>query len=86
MQIGVILSLVFAFVVLVAGLILTPIILNQTNTTQTNDYIDNFAGVSDLIGLVPLVVVVGLLALAGIIAFVAIKNQGKIAGGGGMGR
>ena len=82
MDIRIILSLVFAFVVLVAGLVLLPIILNQTNTAQTNEYVTNFAGVEDLIGLIPLIVVVGIMALAGIIAFVALKNQGKIAGGG----
>ena len=83
MDIRVILALVFAFVVLIAGLVLLPIILNQTNTAQTNEYVANFPGVGDLIGLVPLIVVVGIMALAGIIAFVAMKNQGRIAGGSG---
>lgn len=82
MDIRVILSLVFAFVVLIAGLVLLPIILNQTNTVTTNAYIANYSGVEDLVELVPLIVVVGIMAIAGIIAFVAIKNQGRIAGGG----
>ncbi len=85
MDIRVILALVFAFVVLVAALVLLPIILNQVNTTQTNEYIDNFPGVNDLVGLVPLIVVVGVMAIAGIIAFVAIKNQGRVASGGSGG-
>lgn len=83
MDIRVILALVFSFVVLVAALVLLPIILNQTATTQNNEYIDQFPGVDDLVGLVPLIVVVGVMAVAGIISFVAFKNQGRIAGGGG---
>ena len=83
MDIRVILALVFSFVVLVAALVLLPIILNQTAATQNNEYIDNFPGVDDLVGLVPLIVVVGVMAVAGIISFVAFKNQGRIAGGGG---
>ena len=82
MDIRVILSLVFAFVVLVAALVLLPIILNQTATTQNNEYIAQFPGVDDLVGLVPLIVVVGVMAVAGIISFVAVRNQGRIAGGG----
>jgi hypothetical protein len=82
MQIGTLLAVLFAFVLVLFGLILTPLILDQSAETQGNTYVNQFPGVSSLIGLVPLIVVVGLIALAGVIAFVAIKNQGKIAGGG----
>ena len=78
--IAAIIGVSFGVVVYVAYLVLAPIILNSTNTVQSNAYIGNYSGVSDLFGLGPLIFAVGGLIAAGLPVFLLIRQSTKFGG------
>ncbi len=74
MQINRIMGVIFAVIVVVVGLVMLPLVLNQTQTAVSNAYIDNFPGTASIVELVPLLYSVGVLGLAGTVAFFALKQ------------
>lgn len=77
MQINRIMGVIFAVIIVVVGLVMLPLILDQTNAATTNAYIADFSGTSAIVELVPLLYSVGVLGLAGSVAFLAIRSGGR---------
>lgn len=72
-QIQQIMGVIFAVIIVVVGLVMFPLILNETQAARTNAYISNFAGTQAIIDLIPLLYAVGVLGLAGTVAVVSIR-------------
>ncbi len=83
MQMTRIMGVIFSVIVVIVGLVMLPLILNQTQTARANVNIDNFPGTQAIIDLIPLLYSVGVLGLAGAVAFFAIRGGGGDGGGGG---
>jgi len=75
MQMNRIMGVIFAVIVVIVGLVMLPLVLNQTNTARSNTYIANFPGTQAIIDLIPLLYSVGVLGLAGAVAFFAIRGN-----------
>jgi len=73
-QINKIMGVIFAVIVVVVGLVMMPLVLNQTATASQNAYIAQFSGVEAILNLIPVLYTVGVLGLAGAVAFVALKS------------
>ncbi len=74
---GQIITLIMSILVIVIGVIMAPLVFDQTGFARGNSNIDNFAGVQAIVDLIPLLYAVGVLALAGGLAFAAIKGGGN---------
>jgi len=76
MQMQRIMGVIFAVIVVIVGLVMLPLVLDQTQTARSNANIGNFPGTQAIIDLIPLLYSVGVLGLAGAVAFFAIRGQG----------
>jgi|TARA_Y100000310_G_scaffold34971_2_gene33110 uncharacterized alpha/beta hydrolase family protein len=74
MQINKIMGVIFSVIVVVVGLVMLPLILTQTNTASTNEYISSFPGTDSIVELIPLLYSVGVLGLAGGVAFFTLRS------------
>ena len=74
MQVQKIMGVIFAVIVVIVGLVMFPLILDQTTTARDNTYIGNFAGVQAIVDLIPLLYAVGVLGLAGAVAFFSLRQ------------
>lgn len=77
MQMQRIMGVIFAVIVVIVGLVMMPLVLDQTATARGNQYIGNFPGTQAIIDLIPLLYSVGVLGLAGAVAFFAIREGGR---------
>jgi hypothetical protein len=69
-----IMGVIFAVIVVIVGLVMLPLVLDQTYTARSNSNIGDFPGTQAIIDLIPLLYSVGVLGLAGAVAFFAIRN------------
>ena len=74
MQMQRIMGVIFAVIVVIVGLVMMPLVLDQTQTARSNGNIGNFPGTQAIIDLIPLLYSVGVLGLAGAVAFFAIRD------------
>ncbi len=70
-----IMGIIFAVILVVVGLVMLPLVLDQTSIARANGNIGNFTGTKSIIDLIPLLYSVGVLGLAGFVALVTIKKQ-----------
>lgn len=73
-QMNQIMGVIFSVILVVVGLVMLPLVLDQTQTARSNSYIGNFAGTQAIIDLIPLLYSVGVLGLAGFVALSAIRG------------
>jgi len=66
-------GIILAVVLVVVGLVLAPIVIDQVSTTAANGNIANYPGTSALLDLVPLLYIVGVLGLAAGVAFLTFR-------------
>ncbi len=71
-----IMGIIFAVILVVVGLVMLPLVLDQTSVARVNPNIGNFTGTQSIIDLIPLLYSVGVLGLAGFVALVTIKKKG----------
>ena len=74
MQMNRIMGVIFSVIIVIVGLVMMPLVLDQTQTARSNAYITNFPGTQAIIDLIPLLYSVGVLGLAGAVAFFAIRG------------
>ena len=77
MQMQRIMGVIFSVIIVIVGLVMMPLVLDQTQTARSNAYIANFPGTQAIIDLIPLLYSVGVLGLAGAVAFFAIRGTGN---------
>ena len=75
MQTQRVMGVIFAVIVVIVGLVMMPLVLDQTQTARSNANINNFPGTQAIIDLIPLLYSVGVLGLAGAVAFFAIRGN-----------
>jgi hypothetical protein len=76
MEMSRIMGIIMSVIVVIVGLVMFPLVLTQTNTAATNEYVATFAGVGAIVGLIPLLYAVGVLGLAGWLAMSALRRSG----------
>ena len=72
-----IMGIIFSVILVVIGLVMLPLVLNETQAARGNQYIGNFPGTQAVIDLIPLLYGVGVLGLAGFVAVQSIRGGGK---------
>lgn len=75
LDVGDIVGLIMSILVIVVGILMAPVVLDQAGFARGNANIGNFAGTQAIVDLIPLLYAVGVLGLAGGIAFVVIKRR-----------
>ena len=70
-----IMGIIFAVILVVVGLVMLPLVLDQTTTARNNSNIGYFTGTKAIIDLIPLLYSVGVLGLAGFVALVTLRSK-----------
>ena len=70
-----IMGIIFAVILVVVGLVMLPLVLDQTSEARGNANIGNFTGTKSIIDLIPLLYSVGVLGLAGFVAMTTIRGK-----------
>lgn len=70
-----IMGIIFAVILVVVGLVMLPLVLDQTTVARSNSNIGYFTGTQAIIDLIPLLYAVGVLGLAGFVALVTLRSK-----------
>lgn len=70
-----IMGIIFAVILVVVGLVMLPLILDQTAEARANSNIGYFQGTQAIVDLIPLLYAVGVLGLAGFVALVTLRSK-----------
>ena len=72
---GQIMGVIMAVLLVLVGLVVMPIVIDQTTATRASPNISYYSGTKAIIELIPLLFAVGVLGLAGTVAFFSLRGK-----------
>lgn len=69
---------ILTMIVVVVAVLLLPIVMDAADDAYTNEYIGSFTGLTNFLGLLPLLYTVGLMIISGLLGYRAIRKGGGL--------